>query len=171
MTAAVILFVVPVLLFVLAFLYETYISFRRLYRPKSSRYNYVSATWEVTHTLLVFAVVMLLMMFTDSIDGIADAIFLAAFIAAAALAIRAVLYIYIFYVRKQNKIDWADWMFAVLHPVAALFLVIVVIQSLWYLHTSHPAANSQFLPYFIPGLVSVIAICALPILALYKTKD
>ena len=51
---------VPIVLFVVAFLYETWLSFRRL-RPaaaRKQRSGYVDATWEITHTLLVFAVVM-----------------------------------------------------------------------------------------------------------------
>lgn len=171
MTAAVILFLVPVVLFVLAFLYETYLSFKRLKNPKAGKTGYVSATWEVTHTLLVTGVVMLVMMFTQSIEELASAIFLATFLAAVALGVRAVLYTYIFYAREKQKTNWLDWAFAWSHLAAALLLVIVVVQALWFLYTNNPTPNSQFLPYFIPGELFVLAICIIPIFAIYRTKD
>ncbi len=171
MLSALILFLVPTLLFVVAFLYETYLSFRRLKNPKAGKTGYLAATWEVTHTLLVAAVVMLVMMFTDHIDKLSSAIFTATFMAATALGVRAVLYIYIFYVRTKNKTSWIDWAFAFAHVIAALLLVVVVLQAIWFMHQNNVAVNSQFLPYFIPGIVVVIAVCAVPILVLYKTKD
>ena len=172
MASAVALFIIPVLLFVIAFLYETYLSFYRIKKPTKSKTGYVSATWEITHTLLVAAVVMLVMMFTSSLDGLSSAIFVATFIAAVALGVRAVLYIHIFYVRENPKqINWIDWAFAFSHVFAAVFLVIVVLQALWFLYKNNPPANSQFLPYFIPGMIFVLIITALPIVFLYKTKD
>ena len=87
MIGALILFLVPLVLFVAAFLYETYLSFVRLKNPKAGRTGYVNATWEVTHTLLVFTVVMLLMLFSSSLEKLADVMFLSTFLAATALAI------------------------------------------------------------------------------------
>lgn len=171
MLAALILFLTPVLLFVVAFLYETWLSFRRLQKPDVGRGGYLSATWEVTHTLLVAAVVMLVMMFTSSIDKLAAAIFVSTFAAATALGVRAVLYVYIFYVRESRRTSWPDWLFFVSHLAAAVLLVITVIQALVFLFQNHPAANNQFLPYFIPGMIVVLAVCAVPLLTLYKTKD
>lgn len=171
MIAALALFLIPTLLFVIGFLYETFLSFRRLKNPKAGKSGYLSATWEVTHTLLVFAVVMLLMMYTSVIDQISTAIFTATFIAAVALGLRAFFYIYIFYVRTSNKTSWVDWAFALTHVVAALFLVIVVLQSVWFVVKNNPPTNSQFLPYFIPGLLVVLILCIVPIITLYKTKN
>lgn len=172
MASAIALFLIPVVLFVIAFLYETFLSFKRLNNPSKSKSGYVSATWEVTHTLLVAAVVMLVMMFTASLDELSSAIFIATFLAAVALGLRAVIYIYIFYVRENTKkINWIDWTFAFSHIFAAVLLVIVVVQALWYLYNNNPPANTQFLPYFIPGMIFVLLITALPIFVLYKTKD
>lgn len=170
MIAALLLFLIPTLLFVVAFLYETYLSFKRLNNSKAGKGGYVNATWEVTHTLLVFAVVMLLMMFTKNLDGLASAIFLSTFVALFALAIRAACYTYIFYVRSKQKTNWVDWVFALSHVVAAGALVITVVRALWFLYENNPPANTQFLPFFIPGLVLVIAVCAVPIALLYSTK-
>lgn len=170
MITALVLFVLPTLLFVLAFLYETYLSFMRLKNPKAGRSGYLSATWEVTHTLLVFAVVMLIMMFTKSLDDLAAAIFVSTFWAAFVLAIRGVLYTYIFYVRTSKRTTWVDWTFAVSHVAAALLLVITVVKALIYVLGERPEANTQFVPFFIPGLLLVLGVCALPLLTLYRTK-
>ena len=170
MIAALVLFLVPTLLFVIGFLYETYLSFVRLKNPKAGKTGYVSATWEVTHTLLIFAVVMLLMLFSRNIDGIATAIFTSTFIAAFALVVRSICYSYIFYARKSNRTNWVDWVFALSHVVAALFLVMTVVKALWYLYQNNPPVNTQFLPYFIPGLLFVLAVCFVPIVTLYSTK-
>lgn len=166
-----VLFFVPLVLFVLGFLYETYLSFARLKNPKAGKTGYVHATWEVTHTLLIFAVVVLLMMFSQSIEGIASAIFLTTFLAAVALIIRSICYVYIFYVRSSKKTDAVDWIFALSHVFAALFLVATVVSAVWYLYQNNPPANTQFVPMFIPGLILVIAICIVPIWFLYKQKD
>lgn len=165
-----ILFFAPLLLFVAAFLYETYLSFRRLYNSKAGKSGYVNATWEVTHTLLIFALVVLLMMFSKSIEEIASAVFLAIFTAVAALTVRAACYTYIFYVRTSRAISWIDWLFASSHVAAAVALVVAVLQVVWLLATVQPAANTQFVPMFVPGLVAVLAICALPIAVLYRSK-
>lgn len=164
---AYLLFIIPLVLFVVAFLYETLLSFLRLRNPKSGREGYVHATWEVTHTLLIFAVVVMLMMFTKSIDGLAAAIFTTTMLAAVALSIRSCCYIYIFYVRKTNKQGLVDWLFAFSHVAAALFLVLTVIKALFYLYQNNPQANTQFIPAFIPGLVFVLLICIMPIVCLY----
>lgn len=170
MLIAMLLFLVPTLLFVLAFLYETYLSFRLLDKTRPGRANYVNATWEVTHTLLVFAVVMLIMLFTHSLDRLAAAIFTSTFLAAAALVVRAGAYLYIFYVRRKPAITWVDWLFALSHLAAAAFLVVTVVKAVWFIYQNNPAVNTQFYPYFIPGLAVVLLICALPIGMLYKTR-
>lgn len=172
MVSALVLFLVPVLLFVIAFLYETYLSFRRLQKPRAGKTGYVSATWEVTHTLLVAAVVMLVMMFTSALEGLSAAIFIATFSAAVVLGVRAVLYIYIFYVRdNRKKTNWIDWTFAITHVLAAVLLVVVVLQALWFLYKNNPPANTQFLPYFIPGMIFILLVTLMPIIFLYKTKE
>lgn len=167
---AYVLIYTPILLFVIAFLYETFLSFARLKNPGSGRGSYVDATWEVTHTLLIFGVVMLLMLFTKHIDDIASAIFVPTFLAASALVVRSICYIYLFYAHKSKVIGWVDWLFALSHLVAALLLVVVVIKATWYLISEQPEANLQFIPAFLPGLFLVLAVCAIPMLFLYKGK-
>ena len=162
---------IPILLFVLAFLYETFLSLKRLSGKSGSKLSgYVDATWEVTNTLLVFGVVMLLMLFTKSIDVIAAYVFTSTFIAATALLIRAITYLYIFYVRQSNRITPVDWLFALSHLVAAGALVVTVLSATYVLFAKHPDANTQFIPYFLPGLAFVLAICAIPMWRLYRER-
>ena len=165
-----ILFFLPLILFVTAFLFETYLSFARLANPKAGRRGYVEKTWEVTHTLLIAAVVILVMMFSQSIEGIASALFTSTFIAAAALAIRYACYLYIFYVREDQITSWVDWVFAFSHVIAAVALVTSVVKVLWYLYQNNPGVNSQFLPLYLPGLLVTVLICAFPIAYLYRLR-
>lgn len=164
---AYVLIYTPIVLFVVAFLYETLLSFLRLRKGKGRSSGYVDATWEVTHTLLVFAIVMILMLFTKDIDRIADLIFLPTFLAATALAVRGACYLQIFYIRQKQRINWVDWVFALSHVVAAGLLVVVVGQVTWFLFTQHPTENSQFIPAFLPGLLLVLALCVVPLVTLY----
>jgi cytochrome bd-type quinol oxidase subunit 2 len=170
MTAAVLLFLVPVGLFLLGFVYETYLSFRRLANHQAGRSGYVATTWEVTHTLLVVGLTMLFMMFTQAITGLASAIFMATFLAAVALVVRAICYTYIFYVRKGTKVGLVDWIFALSHIAAAVFLVATVVEALKYLYRNNPPANTQFLPFFIPGMIITIAVIIVPMVVLYRRK-
>lgn len=167
MVGVYLLIYVPILLFVLAFLYETYLSFARLFNKTKGRKGYVEATWEVTHTLLVFGVVMMLMLFTGVIDKISDAIFVPTFLAAVALGLRGICYIYLFYISESKKRTWVDWLFAISHVVAALLLVVVVALFTWFLYSTNPAANTQFVAPFTIGLVFLLAVIGLPLTYLY----
>ncbi|MDQ5982680.1 MAG: hypothetical protein QG549_677 [Patescibacteria group bacterium] len=167
MTGVLLLIYVPILLFVLAFLYETYLSFARLFNKKKGRGGYVEVTWEVTHTLLVFGVVMMLMLYTGVIDKISDVIFLPAFLAAVALGVRGICYIYVFYISNEKRRTWVDWLFAISHVVAALLLVVVVGLYTWFLYTTQPVANTQFVAPFTVGLIVILAVTALPLSYLY----
>jgi cytochrome bd-type quinol oxidase subunit 2 len=168
---AYLLIYVPILLFVSGFLYETYLSFARIAKKGKGRKTYLSTTWEVTHTLLIFGVVMMLMLFTKHIDVIANAIFIPTFIAMTALFVRGLCYVYIFYISKHTKTGIADWIFAFSHVVAALFLVIVVALFTYTLATHTFVANTQFIPPFLVGLGGILLVCAAPLAALYLQKD
>lgn len=168
---AYVLIYLPIVLFVIGFLYETFLSFVRLGSRKAGRAGYIDTTWEVTHTLLVFGLVMLLMLHTKALDSLAETIFTAAFWAAVALGLRGAAYIYIFYIRNPNaRTSWIDWSFALTHILAAGLLVTVVAQASWFLMTQNPPVNTQFIPAFLPGLVLVLAVTALPLIRLYLGK-
>ncbi|HEY8992835.1 MAG TPA: hypothetical protein VIM37_03225 [Candidatus Microsaccharimonas sp.] len=159
---------IPILLFVVAFLYETYLSFARLFKKTSLAYT--DATWEVTNTLLVFGVVMLMMLFTQEIDRLGAAIFLTTLSAGFALLLRGALYVYVFYIKETKRIGILDWLFAISHVVAALLLVLTVLRASIFLFTQHPIANVEFIPYFVPGLIVVLAISIFPLVRMYRTR-
>lgn len=158
---------IPILLFVLAFLYETLLSVLRLV-GYSERRGYVDSTWEITHTTLVFGVVMMLMLFTKNIDTIASVLFWPAFLAITFLMIRGATYIQIFYIRKNVKRrNWVDWTFMLSHLGAALTLVWAVIAFTLLLLGDTMQANTQFVPAFTTGLIVIVAIITGPIMYLY----
>jgi hypothetical protein len=74
---------------------------------------------------------------------------------------------FIFYVRPNSTLNPLDWLFAIAHVVAAGALVVTVFQAVRFIVTNKPAVNSQFLPYFIPGLVLVLLVCGLPLAFVY----
>ncbi len=168
--AGFLLIYVPIVLFVVAFLYETWLSFARLRNPKKGRAGYVGATWEITHTLLVFAVVMILMLYTQAIDQVAALIFWPTFAAAVALGLRAICYVYLFYVKSSTKAGPIDWIFAFAHVLSAVLLVVVVLQVTWFILTQNAPVNTQFIPVFLSGLALIAAVVALPIWYLYNNK-
>lgn len=167
------LFIIPLVFYVVAFLYETYLSLVRLGASKQkNNSNYVSATWEITHTLLVFSLVMLLMLHTNEINELASMLFVPAFLAGFALTMRAFFYVYVFYVREPAKrVGIGDWLFAASHVLAVIGLVATAFQALKFISVDGRMVNDQFLPIFVPGLVLIMALCAGPIFVVYKNKD
>ena len=132
----------------------------------------MQATWEITHTLLVFSLVMLLMLHTANLSALARVLFMPAFIAAFALSVRAFCYVYIFYVRDTKApTDWFDWLFAISHGAALLTLALTAYRAVDFLRQPNLVVNHQFLGYFVPGLFVILAICTVPMVMLYKTKD
>jgi cytochrome bd-type quinol oxidase subunit 2 len=162
---------IPIVLFVVAFLYETYLSFRRIGDKKKGRGVYVDATWEVTHTMLVFGVVMMVMLFTKHIDRIAELILIPTFLAMLALFVRGACYIALFYIYEKRHIRLLDWVFALSHVAAAGLLVTVVLIFSSYLLIEQPAANTQFVPVFGIGLAIIAAVSLIPALILYRYRD
>lgn len=158
---------VPIILFVLAFLYETYLSVVRLFTRKD-QHSYVDSTWEITHTILVFGVVMMLMLFTRNIDELANVLFWPAFLAITFLMIRGATYIQIFYIRKNSKHrNWVDWTFMLSHFAAAVTLVWAVLAFTLLAIGGTLHANIQFVPAFLVGLAAILAVVIGPITYLY----
>ncbi len=171
MTIFYIVVLVPLLLYLAAFIYETFLSFKRLRNPKKGRAGYVGGAWELLILLLLFCALVMLVTFTQDLIRLADTLFWTTFIAAIALGLRAVAYLYIFYGRaNQYKINWMDWTFAFMHLIAAVFLVITAVNAMLFIWQNNPVANTQFFPIFIPGLALLIAVCIIPMVVLYKTK-
>ncbi len=170
MIAVYALIYVPILLFVIAFLYETYLSIIRL-NGKNNGSSYVDATWETTHTILVFGVVMMIMLFTRNLDVIASYLFLPAFTAISFLFLRGICYLQIFYTRQtSSKQSLVDWIFMLSHLGAAVSLVWAVVAFSYVLLSKDVVANTQFIPAFLVGLVIILSIVILPLTYLYLGK-
>lgn len=164
---------VPLVLYLAAFVVEAVMSFKRLSNPKSGR-GYLDATWEITHTFLVVSLAFFINLFSQNLTDIARASFVGLFLAAIFIGARGLMYIYIFYLRPAKKAttrNWADWLFAVSHLGIVAGVVVLLVQLLPVLFRTHLVANTNFIPWMWPGLVIVLALCLLPIMSLYHTKN
>lgn len=161
---------IPLVLYLAAFVVEAVMSFRRLFNRKASS-SYLSATWETTHTFLVVAVALNVAFFSQNLVEIARAAYLGLWIAAVGIGLRGAAYIYLFYVRQnRSRRDVVDYFFAGIHLVIAAGVGVLVIQLVPVLLTTELKPNTEFLPYMWPGLVLVLALCVGPIASLYRTR-
>jgi len=170
MYSGLILFLIPVSIYVLLFVYETYLSYKKAI-SKDHKRNYVETTWEMTHTLLIISLVLFFVFYSSSLDKIAKSLFVFAFLAGSFLVARGILYTYIFYVKQNNKNKIYDWIFFLSHVGSLVFLALVVLKSILFVVNNHPESNSMFLPYFIPGEILTLALILGPMYVLYKIKD
>ena len=162
----------PLVLFLAAFTVEAYMSFRRLtvVKPDSP---YILHTWETSHTFLVVSVACFVAFFSNNLRELADAAFYGLFLAALFAGVRAVTYLYIFYIRdpaKRTTRNWVDWAYAICHVGMAAGVVLLLVQLLPVLLDTDLQANTQFLPWMWPGLLLVLIICLMPLVSLYLNK-
>jgi len=168
------LILIPLLFYVVVFGFETIASIKRVLNGSFNRETaFVHATWEVTHTILVYAVVMFIISHADLLPLIATTIFLPVVILMMALILRGTLYIYLYYgntkISKISKI-WHS-LFALTYVVnlsAALWLTIAVTYEIITRHFTPSTDNVGLIAF---GLVPVAIFCAVPLLILYRTKD
>jgi cytochrome bd-type quinol oxidase subunit 2 len=165
-----ILFLIPVFFYVILFIYETYLAYRKAVRKDHKR-NYVEVTWEMTHTLLIIGLILLFNYYSRSLSSLATAIFAPAFLAGLFIFIRGTLYTYIFYVSKKAYSKFIDWLFFIVHVLALVFLAITVVKVIKFVIANHPVSNNNFLPYFIPGEILTLALILGPMIYLYRIKD
>lgn len=163
----------PLVLFLAAFAVEAFMSFRRLkvIQPDSP---YMLHTWETSHTFLVVSVACFAAFFSSNLRELADAAFYGLFLAALFAGVRAVSYLYIFYIRepaKRTTRNWIDWVYAVCHIGMAAGVVLLLVQLLPVLFDTDLQANTQFLPWMWPGLLLVVIICLMPLTSLYLGKS
>ena len=169
MYSGLVLFLIPIIIYVILFSYETYLSFLKAI-SKSHRRNYVEVTWEMTHTLLIIGLILFFVFYSSNLDQIAKTLFSAAFIAGSFLVIRGILYTYIFYVNKKES-KTLNWSFFISHVGSLAFLTLVVIKAVQFVVNNHPIANSNLLPYFIPGEIITLALILGPMYFMYRIKD
>lgn len=166
------LILIPLFFYVAVFSYETYLSIKRISNKKLKRGEaFVSATWEVTHTILVYAFVIFFVSHADLLPAIATTIFLPVIILMIALIARGTLYLYLFYgntkISKIGKL-WHG-LFAITHLVnlaAALWLTIAVAYEII---TRHFIASTENIGLIALGLIPIGLLCAVPLYTLYRT--
>lgn len=173
MIASVLFVVVPLLLFLPAFLYETYISFRRLGR-RGKDAEYLHVTWEITHTFLILSVNFFIWLFGSILITVGQAVYWGLISVAALYIIRGTIYIFIFYVKDpKRKVanGFLDYAFAWVNVAIVLALVYVLVKAIVAIISIDTiTANTQFIPWILPGLPLIVAIVALPIYMSYKQR-
>lgn len=163
--------IVPLLVYIPMFFVETYISLRRIGKPLDKGGEYLHATWEVTHTFLILTVNYFMWLYSSAIVDVGKAIFIPLMVLGAAFIIRAILYTYLFYIKKSVKPKvLIDWLFALCHLIMLVAVAWVAIGAIQVLFAGSYEPNHILLPLLYPGLVLMIPLVALPLYFLYKTK-
>lgn len=162
----------PLLLFLVGYIVETYVSFARLKNKKKDN-SYLDATWEVTHTFLVVSVACFVGFFSTNLIELADAAFYGMFLVSIFVALRTVTYIYLFYIREPTKRgvrNWIDVAFAFSHVGVVVSFLLMLAMLIPRILELDMQPNNQFISWMTPGFVLTLLLCILPILSLYKTK-
>ena len=163
--------IVPLLFYIPMFMFELYISFRRIGKPLDKGGEYLHVTWEVTHTFLILSLNYFMWLYSSAIVDVAKAVFAPLLIFGAIFIGRAILYLYLFYLKKSTKPNLlADWLFAVCHAVMIIcisYVTFITAQSV--LHGEYQS-NQILLPLLYPGLFLMIPLVSVPLYFLYKTS-
>jgi ABC-type sulfate transport system permease subunit len=165
---------VPLLIYLPLFLYESWCSIARLHNVKRGKTGYVDATWEITHTFLIIGVVNFIWLYSAAMIDIAHAVYWGLLTAGAWFIVRGTLYIYLFYgknANQQSHVSILDWLFAISHLAIVAGLLYTIIQAAKVLLTNSYPVNIQFIPFMWPGLLLLIVLGTIPLLKLYRTKS
>jgi cytochrome bd-type quinol oxidase subunit 2 len=163
---------VPLAAYVPMFAYELYIAFRRIGKPKDKGGAYLHATWESTHTFLILGVNYFMWLYSSAVVAVGQAVFVPLLLFGATFIVRAILYVYLFYIKTNPKPNiTADWLFALSHLVMAVCLGAIVLTGTTILLAGTYAPNHLLLPLLLPGLIMMIPLIAVPLYFLYKTKS
>lgn len=160
---------VPLALYLAAFVVEACMSFIRLTNHKAQG-SYLNATWETTHTFLVVAVALFAAFFSQNIVELARAAFIGLWIAAVGIGLRGAAYVYLFYIRRDGaRRNWVDYCFAYIHGVIVAGLVVMLLQLVPALFRANLQPNTELIPYMWPGLIVIALLCLPPLMSLYST--
>ena len=163
---------IPLAAYVPMFLYELYISFRRIGKPLDRGGEYLHATWESTHTFLILSVNYFMWLYSSAILETGKAVFLPLIIFGVVFIARAILYIYLFYVKSTERPNiLADWIFALCHIVMIVCVLYIGIITSVILFGNNYQPNHILLPLLYPGLFLLIPLISVPLFFLYKTKS
>lgn len=163
---------IPLLAYIPMFAYETYIAFRRIGKSLDKGGEYLHATWEVTHTLLILSINYFVWLYSAAVVEVGNATSMALLIFGAIFILRAALYTYLFYIKSSNKPSiLADRLFAWLHIAMLVCLAYVITMTIQVMLSGNYEANQTFLPLLWPGLILMLPLISLPIYFLYKTTN
>lgn len=163
--------VIPLLVYIPMFLVETYISFRRIGKPLDKGGEYLHATWEATHTFLILGLNYFMWLYSSAVVDVARAVFIPLITFGAVFIIRAILYVYLFYIREsKTPILLVDWLFAGSHLMMLACISMVTVLTTTVLSIGNYEPNGILLPLLYPGLFLMIPLIGVPLYFLYKTK-
>lgn len=163
--------ILPLIVYIPMFMVETYVAFRRIGKPQDNGGEYLHATWEVTHTFLILALNYFMWLYSAAVIDVARVVFVPLLIFGAVFILRAILYLYLFYIKKPDKHSLiADWIFAVAHTIMLLAITWVTVAATQVLLGGDYVSNHILLPLLYPGLFLMVPLIALPLYFLYKTK-
>lgn len=164
--------IVPLLAYIPMLLVELYIAFRRIGKPLDKGGEYLHATWEVTHTFLILGLNYFMWLYSSAVVEVAKAVFVPLITFGAVFIIRAILYAYLFYIKKFTKPNLlVDWSFALCHFVMFVCIAYVAIATAGILISGSYEPNHILLPLLYPGLFLMIPLISVPLYFLYKTKS
>lgn len=163
--------ILPLIVYIPMFLVETFVSFRRIGKPKDSGGEYLHATWEVTHTFLILALNYFMWLYSSAVVDVARAVFLPLIVFGVVFIVRAILYLYLFYIKEPSRLSpISDWLFAVSHAVMLITVTWVTVAATQALMSETYESNHVLLPLLYPGLFLMVPLVVLPLYFLYRTR-
>lgn len=167
-----ILFVLlPLILFLPMFAYETYVAFRRIGKPLDKGGAYLHATWEITHTFLILSVNYFIWFYNSAIVDVGMAVAVPLMIYGFTFAIRAALYMYLFYAKSPGTVSRGlDILFALTHVVILAALLYTVVAAAFIMLGGSYEPNNALPGLIWPGLVFTVPLVVMPIYFQYRTK-
>ncbi|TAH33489.1 hypothetical protein EYC59_05155 [Candidatus Saccharibacteria bacterium] len=163
--------ITPLVFYIPMFLVELYISIRRIGKPLDKGGEYLHATWEVTHTFLILSLNYFMWLYSSALVNVAKAVFVPLILFGAVFIVRAILYIYLFYIKKSKQPNITiDWLFALCHLVMIISIIYVAIVTASIVINGNYETNDVLLPLLYPGLFLMIPLITVPLYFLYKTK-
>jgi len=164
--------IVPLIVYIPMFLVELFIAFRRIGKPLDKGGEYLHATWEATHTFLILALNYFMWLYSSAIVDVGKVVFIPLITFGAVFIVRAILYVYLFYIRKSNRPNiLADWLFALSHVVMFACISYVAVATALTLLGGNYDPNHILLPLLYPGLFLMIPLISVPLYFLYRTKS
>lgn len=163
--------IVPLLVYIPMFAVELYIAFRRIGKPLDKGGEYLHATWEATHTFLILSLNYFMWLYSSAVVEVAEAVFAPLMLFGAVFIVRAILYVYLFYIKKSSIPNLlADWCFAACHAVMLVCIGYVALAAVNVLAGGNYEPNQVLLPLLYPGLILMVPLISVPLYFLYTTK-